>query len=179
MAIARITSKGRVTIPKAVREHLRVAEGDLVDFRIAGDGTVRLAPHSLPASRLFGMLHRPGMKPVSVEEMDAAIAAEAEASDRRTRTPGASTGHRSGRAHLGPLPEMPPELVWDYETPPDDRAWRLQRIADWFPAFGRDRETVAQLYAYRHELNVPPEVRSLIEIYEEVWREREAGRGDG
>lgn len=74
---------------------------------------------------------------------------------------------------------VPPELLWDYRVPPEDPIWRLQRIADWFPAFGRDRETVAQLFAHRDDLNVPPEVRSLIEIYEKVWREREAGRGDG
>lgn len=74
---------------------------------------------------------------------------------------------------------VPPELLWDYRVPPEDPIWRLQRIADWFPAFGRDRETVAQLYAHRDALNVPPETRTLIEIYEKVWREREAGRADG
>lgn len=73
---------------------------------------------------------------------------------------------------------VPPELLWDYRVPPEDPLWRLQRIAEWFPAFGRDRATVAQLYARRGELRVPPEVRALIEIYEEVWREREAGGGD-
>lgn len=73
---------------------------------------------------------------------------------------------------------VPPELLWDYRVPPEDPLWRLQRIAEWFPAFGRDRATVAQLYARRGELRVPPEVRVLIEIYEEVWREREAGGGD-
>jgi hypothetical protein len=70
---------------------------------------------------------------------------------------------------------VPPELLWDYRVPPEDPIWRLQRIAEWFPAFGRDRATVAQLYAHRGELRVPPEVRALIEIYEQVWREREAG----
>lgn len=73
---------------------------------------------------------------------------------------------------------VPRELVWDYREPPDDSAWALQRIADWFAAYGRDRDTVAQLYARRHELKIPPEVRTLIEIYEEVWREREVDGGD-
>ena len=54
---------------------------------------------------------------------------------------------------------VPPELLWDYRVPPEDPLWRLQRIAEWFPAFGRDRATVAQLYARRGELRVPPEVR--------------------
>jgi hypothetical protein len=67
-------------------------------------------------------------------------------------------------------------LVWDYPAPLDDPLWRLQRIADWFPGFGRDRETVAALYAHRGELRIPPETRALIELYEEAWREREAER---
>jgi hypothetical protein len=74
--------------------------------------------------------------------------------------------------------EVPPELLWDYREPPEDPIWRLQRIAEWFPAFGRDRATVAQLYAHRRDLRVPPEVRALIEIYEEAWSEREVGGGD-
>jgi hypothetical protein len=72
---------------------------------------------------------------------------------------------------------IPESLVWDYEAPIDDPLWRLQRIADWFPAFGSDRETVAALYARRGELQIPAETRALIELYEEAWREREASRG--
>ncbi len=75
--------------------------------------------------------------------------------------------------------EISPELVWDYREPPDDPIWRLQRIAEWFPAFGRDRTTVGQLYEYRDTLRIPPEVKKLIEIYEGIWREREARRGEG
>jgi antitoxin PrlF len=74
MATATITSKGQVTIPKAIREHLHVAEGDRIDFRVGEDGTVRLVSLSRPVHDLFGILHRPGRKPVSVEEMNAAIA---------------------------------------------------------------------------------------------------------
>ncbi len=75
--------------------------------------------------------------------------------------------------------EIPPELVWDYRKPPEDPIWRLQRIAEWFPAFGRDRATVAQLYDYRNTLRIPPEVRKLIEIYEGIWRKREVNLADG
>lgn len=71
-----------------------------------------------------------------------------------------------------PTVDVPKELLWDYRVPPEDPLWRLQRIADWFPAFGRDRKTVAELHAHREELRVPREVRTLIEIYEQVWRER-------
>lgn len=65
------------------------------------------------------------------------------------------------------------DLVWDYDDPPADPVWRLQRIADAFPAYGRDRGTVAQLFAHLKSLELRPETRLLIELYEEAWRERE------
>lgn len=69
---------------------------------------------------------------------------------------------------------IPDELVWDYPNAPEDQLWRLQRIAEWFPAYGRDRRTVRALYERRDELRIPNEVRELIGMYEEAWREREA-----
>jgi antitoxin PrlF len=39
-AAAKITSKGQVTIPKAVREALGIEQGDEVVFRIEGDRAV-------------------------------------------------------------------------------------------------------------------------------------------
>ncbi|MQA83239.1 MAG: AbrB/MazE/SpoVT family DNA-binding domain-containing protein [Streptosporangiales bacterium] len=35
--MARLTSKGQITIPKAVREALELSEGDQVMFRVEGD----------------------------------------------------------------------------------------------------------------------------------------------
>jgi AbrB family looped-hinge helix DNA binding protein len=37
---ARVTSKGQVTLPKAVREALGISEGDHVVFRVDGDHAV-------------------------------------------------------------------------------------------------------------------------------------------
>lgn len=37
-----LTSKSQVTLPKAIRDHLRVAPGDAVEFKVAADGTVRV-----------------------------------------------------------------------------------------------------------------------------------------
>jgi antitoxin PrlF len=37
---AKVTSKGQVTIPKAVREALGIVEGDEVIFRVEGDRAV-------------------------------------------------------------------------------------------------------------------------------------------
>jgi antitoxin PrlF len=38
-----LTSKSQVTLPKAIREHLQVAPGSAVDFKIGADGSVRVA----------------------------------------------------------------------------------------------------------------------------------------
>ena len=37
---ARVTSKGQVTVPKAVREALGVSDGDAIIFRIAGNRAI-------------------------------------------------------------------------------------------------------------------------------------------
>lgn len=39
-AVARMSSKGQVTVPKAVRDALGVAEGDEVIFRVDGDRAI-------------------------------------------------------------------------------------------------------------------------------------------
>lgn len=47
-AAARVTSKGQVTVPKAVRDALGIEEGDDVVFRIEGDRAVLArTPHFL------------------------------------------------------------------------------------------------------------------------------------
>ena len=73
MPSATVTSKGQVTIPKEVRELLRVKVGDLLDFIVDPSGRVEIRAGTLQASDLKGMLHRPGRRPVTLEEMDRAI----------------------------------------------------------------------------------------------------------
>jgi len=76
-----ITSKGQATIPKAIREHLRLKPGDRVKFFIHPDGSVVLLP-KLPASALRGFVaSRRG--PVTIEAMR--VAAAAGASDDAVR----------------------------------------------------------------------------------------------
>lgn len=60
---------------------------------------------------------------------------------------------------------VPRALCWDYPRPPEDELWRLQRIAEFFPQFGRTRRTIAALFRRRAELRVPDEVKELIAIY--------------
>ena len=49
----RITISGRVTIPRRVREALRLSPGDAVEFQLNGNGeyVVRKAPAIAPAAR--------------------------------------------------------------------------------------------------------------------------------
>lgn len=70
-----LNSKGQATIPKAIREYLRLKPGDRVKFFVHPDGSVVLLP-KLPASALRGIV-RGGRPPVTVEEMNEAIAAAA------------------------------------------------------------------------------------------------------
>jgi antitoxin PrlF len=67
-----ITVKGQATIPKAIREHLRLKPGDRVKFFVHPDGTVVLLPKQ-PASTLRGFLKRKRTA-VTVAGMNLAIA---------------------------------------------------------------------------------------------------------
>lgn len=71
-----ITVKGQATIPKAIREYLRLKPGDRVKFFLHPDGSVVLLP-KLPASSLRGMLKPRRRRPVSVADMTEAVAAAA------------------------------------------------------------------------------------------------------
>ena len=78
-----ITAKGQATIPKAIREHLRLKPGDRVKFFVHPDGSVVLLP-KLPASALRGIV-KPRRRPVTIEEMSAAAAAGAASPPRARR----------------------------------------------------------------------------------------------
>jgi antitoxin PrlF len=74
MPTSRITSKGQVTIPKKIREFLNVGAYDTIDFIQLENGKVLITSEQHSAKALFGMLkHKKQSKPVSVDEMNAAI----------------------------------------------------------------------------------------------------------
>jgi antitoxin PrlF len=68
-----ITVKGQATLPKAIRAHLKLKPGDRVKFFVHPDGSVVLLPKR-PASALRGILKSPRRHPVTIEEMNDAIA---------------------------------------------------------------------------------------------------------
>lgn len=85
MPMTTITSKGQITLPREVREHLHVGEGDRVEFEIERDGEVRVRPVTGSMDELFGMLRRPGAPVRSLRAIDDAIATLAREEDERVR----------------------------------------------------------------------------------------------
>jgi len=85
MPTATVTSKGQITLPKEVRDHLHLAEGDRVEFVIQPQGDVQIQPLKGSVQKLFGMLHRPGMRATSLEEMDQALLEALAEDDARVR----------------------------------------------------------------------------------------------
>ncbi len=73
MALAILTSKGQVTIPKEIRTSLRLHAGDKVEFVITENREALLRPVTKKVDDIFGRLHRPGRKPITIKEMDAGI----------------------------------------------------------------------------------------------------------
>jgi AbrB family looped-hinge helix DNA binding protein len=74
MSIATVTTKGQITIPKEIRDYLKLETGSKVEFVIDESGNVKIVPLNVPLKELSGVLHRPGMKTATIEEMEAAIA---------------------------------------------------------------------------------------------------------
>jgi antitoxin PrlF len=74
MITGTISSKGQITIPKKIRELLKVETSDKIIFVPLEDGKVVISSKQNSASALFGMLkHRRPTRPVSLKKMESAI----------------------------------------------------------------------------------------------------------
>ena len=73
MTTATLTSKGQITIPVSVRNDLKVAAGDRVEFVQIAPGRYEFVAVTHSISELKGMFGKPA-KTVSVEDMNKAIA---------------------------------------------------------------------------------------------------------
>ena len=74
MKSATITSKGQITIPKEIRDYLKLEIGSKIGFVIDENGTVKVVPLNVPVTSLSGMLRRPGLAAATIEDMESAIA---------------------------------------------------------------------------------------------------------
>jgi AbrB family looped-hinge helix DNA binding protein len=73
MPTTTLTSKGQTVMPKPIRDQLGLKPGDSIDFIVVGRGDVLIRPSAGDVRALKGLLHRPGRKQISVEEMNRAI----------------------------------------------------------------------------------------------------------
>lgn len=78
MPTATMTSKGQMTVPKPIRERLRIGAGDLVDFSINDRGEIVVRAATRDVRELKGLLRagRVRKPAVSIERMNAAILGE-------------------------------------------------------------------------------------------------------
>ena len=78
MPTSTLTSKGQITLPQAVRQAMGLETGDKVDF-VEVDGGYKLVPLRNDVRRLKGRFAGRVEQPVSLQEMDEAIAEAAAA----------------------------------------------------------------------------------------------------
>lgn len=78
-----ITAKGQATIPRQIRERLRLKPADRVKFFVHPDGSVVLLPKR-PASVLRGIAKSRRKRPATIAEMEKAVAGAAASTLRRT-----------------------------------------------------------------------------------------------
>jgi AbrB family looped-hinge helix DNA binding protein len=74
MPATTLTTKGQVTIPKPIREQLRLHTGQRLDFQVDRDGRLIVKPRARDIRELKGILRSDRKKPVSIAEMHEAIA---------------------------------------------------------------------------------------------------------
>jgi len=74
MSTSTLTSKGQITIPKQVRDQLHLKKGSRLEFVVEASGRVVLQPLNSDFRSLRGMIRSKRRRPVSIEEMNDAIA---------------------------------------------------------------------------------------------------------
>ena len=73
MVTGTLTSKGQITIPKSIRDSLNLQTGDRLAFSLVGDKQALLQPITTSVDDVYGVLHRPGQKAKSLEDMTRSI----------------------------------------------------------------------------------------------------------
>ncbi len=73
MTTATLTSKGQLTLPKAIRLFLKLEVGHKLEFVISEHNEVVLKPRRIGLDTIYGMAH--SKKKASLDDIDAAITA--------------------------------------------------------------------------------------------------------
>ena len=82
MTTATVTSKGQITIPARVRQALQLETGDRVEFVEVDPGRFEIVAATRSVKELKGMFGKTA-KRISIEEMNAVIAARGAAANDR------------------------------------------------------------------------------------------------
>jgi AbrB family looped-hinge helix DNA binding protein len=82
MPTSTVTSKGQITLPRDIRRALGLDAGDKVDF-VKVEGGFKLVPLRKDIRALKGRFAGRSKRPVTIEEMDDAIAQSAAESSGR------------------------------------------------------------------------------------------------
>ena len=64
-----MTSKGQMTIPKEIRDGLKLKPQDKVSLVLLPDGTVLMRAKTRSLSEFYGSLYDPKRKPISLGQM--------------------------------------------------------------------------------------------------------------
>jgi antitoxin PrlF len=73
-AASTLPSKGQITIPKEIRDLLRLQAGHRVEFQVDRQGQVIMRPRNRDFHSLKGMIRSKRKTPVSIEELNEDIA---------------------------------------------------------------------------------------------------------
>ena len=75
MITATLTSKGQITIPKEIREALRLHAGDRVAFVFNNETEATMKTVTKSVDEVYGTLHDPKQPSLTIDEINQAVAA--------------------------------------------------------------------------------------------------------
>ena len=85
MPTSTLTSKGQITLPREVREALRLQTGDVVDFVLGTDGRVEVQKAGRRVEEVFGLLYQPSVAAADDRTVDDEMGQALADEDNRTR----------------------------------------------------------------------------------------------
>jgi AbrB family looped-hinge helix DNA binding protein len=68
MPFGTLTSKGQITLPKEIREQLKLKPGDRMEFLVGPNGGITILPVTSDVTILKGLIPQP-KQPVTLEDM--------------------------------------------------------------------------------------------------------------
>jgi len=73
MSLATLTTKGQVTIPKSIRESLKLHTGDKIEITLTTEGEALIRPVSKKVDDVFCKLYESGREIVSLKKINSII----------------------------------------------------------------------------------------------------------